>query len=204
MKKILVAATLVGVLLLTVTGIAFAWPDQPPDRATISGPGLNGEIEITDKDVLAALKLGVFEDLEGPQLEAPQVSGEGYTIRRWFYGGEFNFATLHYYPDPVGGNGYIRWDDGPDLTGDHTEYNGQWLRVTPKGETVMRKLLSSLGVSLDTRPQPLSNTSTRSIDATSAVPFVIGGLALIVTVSGMLIWRGRVGAARSTAARHTD
>jgi hypothetical protein len=66
----------------------------------------------------------------------------------------------------------------------------------------MRKLLPGRGVWLGTKPQPLSNTSTRSIDATSAVPFVIGGLALMVAVSGMLVWRVR--AAGSTAARRTD
>ena len=164
--------------------------------------GLEGRIEITDKEVLAALKLGVFEGLEGPQLEAPPVNRETYTIRRWFYGGEFNFATLHYYLDPAGGNGYVLWDDGPDLTGDHTEYNGQWLRVTPKGEAAMRKLLLGLGISLAVKPQPPSTANTQSISAAAAEPFLIGGLALIVVVSGLLIWRG--GAARSTAARHTD
>ncbi len=204
MKKTIIALAGVMVFLLATTGVALAWPNQAPDRATISGPGLKGEIEITDKEVLAALKLGVFEDLEGPQLEAPPVNSETYTIRRWFYGGEFNFATLHYYPDPAGGNGYVLWDDGPDLTGDHTEYNGQWLRVTPKGEAAMRKLLLGLGISLAVKPQPPSTANTQSINAAAAEPFLIGGLALIVVVSGMLIWRARGGAARSTAARHTD
>ena len=203
MKKTILALTSVLVFLLTTTGVALAWPNQPPDRATISGPSLKGEVEITDKDVLAALKLGMFEELAGPQRAAPPVSGEGYTIKLWFYGGEFNFATLHYYPDPAGGNGYVRWDDGPDLTGNHTEFNGQWLRVTPRGEAAMRKLLLGLGVSLAVKPQPLSSTSISAIDV-AAAPVVIGGLALIVVVSGMLIWRVRAGAARSTAARHTD
>ena len=66
MKKTIIALAGVMVFLLAMTGVALAWPNQAPDRATISGPGLKGEIEITDKEVLAALKLGVFEDLEGP------------------------------------------------------------------------------------------------------------------------------------------
>ena len=204
MKKTIIALAGVTVFFLATTGVALAWPNQPPDHATISGPGLKGEIEIADKEVLAALKLGVFEDLASPQREAPPVRGEAYTIRRWFYGGEFNFATLHYYPDPAGGNGYVLWDDGPDLTGNHTEYNGQWLPVTPKGEAAMRKLLVSLDISFAVKPQPLSTTNTQSINAAAAAPFLIGGLALIVVVSGMLISRARGGAARSTAARHTD
>ncbi len=203
MKKTILALMGAMVLLLTTATAALAWPDQPPDRATISGPGLQGEIEITDKAILAALQLGAFEDFAHGPIAAPQVSGEGYTIKRWFYGGEFNFATLHYYPDPAGGNGYVRWDDGPDLTGDHTEFNGQWLRVTDKGDAAMRKLLPSLGVTSANKPQPLSATNTPSINASAVTPFIIGGLALIV-VSGIVIRRMRAGVARSTVARHMD
>ncbi len=189
MKKTICTSILVNVLLLTTAGIVLAWPDQPPDRATISGPGLQGGIEITDKDMLAALKLGAFEDLEHGPIAAPQVNGEGYTIKRWFYDGTFNFATLRYYPDPAGGRGYVQWEDGPDLSGDHTPYNGQWLRTTSQGEAAMQKLLTSLGVSLNGKPQSLSNTGVPALGEMSAAPFIIGGLAFILVVTGVLIWR---------------
>ena len=195
MRKITLALTIVVGLLLSVVGVAFAWPDQPPDRATISGPGLNGETDITDKDVLAAMKLGVLEELEAPQTEAPQVSGEGYTIRRWFYGGEFNFATLHYYPDPAGGNGYVRWDDGPDLTGDHTPYNGRWLRITERGEAAVQKVLVGLGVSLSARASTSANPV--SMNGTPAALAIAAGLGLVVVIAALFLGRRARAAATS-------
>ncbi len=182
MKKTFLALILVNVLLLTTAGIVLAWPDQPPDRATISGPGLNGEAEITDKDMLAALRLGAFEDLEHGPIAAPPVSGEGFTVKRWFYDGTFDFATLRYYLDPAGGRGYVRWDDGPQLSGDHTPYHGKWLRVTSQGEAAMQKLLTSLGISLSVQNKPATMPSGNA----AALPaLVIGLIAVVVTVAVM-------------------
>jgi hypothetical protein len=93
-------------LLILTTGAALAWPDQPPDRATLSGPGLTGEIEITGKENLAALKLGALEDFTHGPIAAPSV-GEGYRITRYFYEATFNFGVLRYTPDPSGGRGYV-------------------------------------------------------------------------------------------------
>src|SRR5919108_5584670 len=97
-----------AIALLTLPAyLALAWPNQPPDKATISGPGLKGEVEITDKAALAALALGTMEDFKQGPIAAPQV-GEGYVITRYFYGGTFNFARLHYYPNPSG-RSYLYW-----------------------------------------------------------------------------------------------
>ena len=48
MKKTIIALVGVMVFLLAAIGVALAWPNQAPDRATMSGPGLKGEIEITE------------------------------------------------------------------------------------------------------------------------------------------------------------
>jgi hypothetical protein len=133
-------------LLLLTTGLALAWPDQPPERATISGPGLQGEVEITDPATLQALQLGKIEDFNRGTISAPVV-GAGYSITRYFYGGKFNFAHLQYYPNPSGAVGYLYFEDGPQLSGDHTEYHQQWLYATPQGDAALRALLKRLGVS---------------------------------------------------------
>ena len=141
-----------------------AWPDQPPDEAFISGPGLEGRVEIQDKDALAALRLGGIEDFDAGTLAAPDV-GEGYTITRYFYGGTFNFGVLHYYPDPEGGRGYVYFEDGPDLEGDHTAFHHKWLYATPAGDAAMRSLLQSLGAlpASDSLPAPVPAMADRSL-----------------------------------------
>ena len=133
------------VLLVSAAQIARAWPDAPPDRAFISGPGLDGDVEIKDQTTLEALKLGSMEDFEQRSITPPAVKGEGYKITRYFEGGSFNFATLHYYPNPDG-LGYVFFEDGSDLVGNHTLYNNRWFYVTPQGEAAMQNLLTSLGV----------------------------------------------------------
>jgi hypothetical protein len=140
--------SLLGVftLLVLTTHLAFAWPDQPPDFATISGPGLIGSVKITDPDQLAALKLGAVEDFElGVLFTPPHVEGAGYQITRYFYNGTFNFASLHYYPDPAGGPGYLYFEDGPDLRGNHTPYHDHWLGATPQGAVALKQLLAHIG-----------------------------------------------------------
>ncbi|MBI3242064.1 MAG: hypothetical protein HYZ49_07210 [Chloroflexi bacterium] len=133
-----------AVLLLPATHLALAWPDQPPDAAFISGPGIAGQIEITDKAVLRVLRLGGVEDFAGGPVAEP-AAGNYYTITRYFYDGEFNFGVLTYAATPAGS--YIRFDDGPDLSGNHTEFNGKWFRVTNEGETAIQNLLQTMGVS---------------------------------------------------------
>jgi hypothetical protein len=134
---------LLGMLLVLTTSIALAWPDGPPERVTISGPGLTGEVEVTDKEILTALSLGAIEDFERGPITAPKV-GEGYQITRYFYEASFNFGRLHYYPNPAGERSYIFFEDGPDFIGDHTIYDGKWFYTTSQGEAAMQRLLKSL------------------------------------------------------------
>ncbi len=166
------------VALVLTTSLALAWPDQPPDFATISGPGLVGTIKITNPDQLAAFKLGTLEDFDqGTLAEPPPVTGEGYQITRYFDGGAFNFASLRYYPDPAGGAGYLFFEDGPDFTGDHTPFNGHWLRARPEGEAALRQVLAQLGA-------PLESPATSPVAFMSRLPVtlaaVLGGVLVFV------------------------
>jgi hypothetical protein len=61
------------VLVFLTTGQVLAWPAEPPAKATISGPGLPGEVPITDKKILAALQLGVLEDFDQGIIPTPKV-----------------------------------------------------------------------------------------------------------------------------------
>jgi hypothetical protein len=134
-----------GIGLISTTSVALAWPESPPERATISGPGLAGEVEVTDKELLAALSLGTFENFEKGPISTPKV-GEGYQITRYFYDASFNFGRLHYYRNPTGGPGYIFFEDGPDLVGNHTMYDRKWFYATAQGDKAVQRLLKSLDV----------------------------------------------------------
>ncbi len=159
---------IVAVLLFKgcIPGTALAWPVDAPDKATISGPGLKGEIEITDKKILSALSLGAIEDFERGPIAAPKV-GEGYQITRYFYDASFDFGRLHYYPRPAGGRGYLFFEDGPDFDGDHTQYNRKWFYATPQGDAAMQRLLANLGALKPTSPPAITDnvpTSPRPED----------------------------------------
>jgi hypothetical protein len=181
LKRILsTLATLVALSawLLASPHPALAWPEEPPEWATVSGPGLKGEIKITDEETLAALKLGALEDFDRGALAAPpNVSGPGYQITRYFYKGTFNFAQLTYYPDPAGGTGYLYWQDGPDLDGDPTPYNGQWLYATPAGEAALKHLLATGA------PQqpPSAPAPAQSLSAGPSPSVLIGLLGVIAS-----------------------
>ncbi len=151
---------LLAALLLPTAQLALAWPDQPPDKAFISGPGIVGQKEITDQAALKALRLGGVEDFAGGPVAEP-TTGDRYTLTRYFYGGEFNFGTLTYALTP--GGSYVRFDDGPDLSGDHTQFNGKWFRATPEGQTIMKQILESIGPSLIANNAPPVAVDTRPL-----------------------------------------
>jgi hypothetical protein len=160
-----------AILLLSATSaLVLAWPNQPPDKVLISGPGIEGQVEVRDESARAIFRLGELEDLEGKSPTPPRLSG-GYKIVRFFYGGEFNFAQLTYYPNPSGGRGYLYFEDGPDLRGDHTAYHQTWLYTTSDGEKQLRGLLTRLGAKLDASmpaARPVSGSASANVNASSS------------------------------------
>ena len=205
MKKLLTALGLVLLLIAATLTTALAWPDQPPDKAVISGPGIEGEVQIKDAAVLKALKLGTIEDFDSGRISAPNVSG-GYKIVRYFYGGSFDFARLTYYPMPQGQRSYLYWDDGPMLEGDHTPYHKQWLYAQPEADKILKALLnqleaaqapqSSSNVNAAQAPQSSSNVNapppTNRATAADAQPTTSLALPLMAGVLGLIIGGGLV------------
>ena len=187
--SLVLALALAAATAAVTAGPALAWPDTPPDRATISGPGLAGTVEITDLAALKALKLGAMEDLNAGPIAAPHVTGDGYTITRYF-GGDFTFASLRYYPE-ANGQGYVYWQDGAKLEGSQTPFNNQWLAATPAGDAAMKQLLSRLGVSLSA-PGPASAAPAPAAIGLPAVwPWLAALLAVAALAGGWLAVRRR-------------
>ncbi len=176
--KLMRALLFAGTLTLLVVPLAFAWPDQPPDSATIAGPGLVGNVAITDPALLKTLGLGVFEDFAAPV--AVPASTVRYTIHRKFYDNSFDFGVLTYVP--VEG-GYVRFDDGPELSGSHTPYNGGWFRVTPAGQQALSTWLAQVS------PASAPATSTAPVNNQGAVWAWIIVILSALIVAGALSLR---------------
>jgi hypothetical protein len=214
----------VGAILLALvtTAIALAWPDQPPDKVLISGPGIVGQVQVKGEQALAIFRLGNLEDVAAldPPSAAPPEVGPGYKIVRFFDSGEFDFARLTYYPDPRHERGYLYFEDGPMLQGNHTPYNQTWLRAKPAGEQKLRELLTQMGakfgdaepassgalVTISTSDSPLPDSTTLASPARAAqnasasepnlfssaiIPLVAGVAGLLGTAGALWRWRAR-------------
>lgn len=144
-RKIAIALLVTGLGVVASFSTALAWPDQPPVKAYVSGPGIEGQVEITDGQVLDLLKLGGVEDLAWGPISAPAVRADGFRIIRYFDGGGFRFADLTYHPNPNGNRSYAYWEDGPMLEGNHTPYHRQWLYTSGAADPVLIAFLQRIG-----------------------------------------------------------
>lgn len=140
--------------MLGVSALAGAWPDMPPDLVYISGPGVEGQVEVADSQVLDVLRLGGIEDMAWGVIPAQNVSSEGFQIIRYFEGGEFRMGDLMYYPDTAGARSVVYFDDGAMKTGDRSPYDKKWLYTTSKGDRVLQAYLKQIGATLPDPAQP--------------------------------------------------
>ena len=142
--KFVVVVGCVALFTVLMMQTALAWPESPPFKAFISGPGIETVTQITDANVLQVLRLGGIEDMEAGAIAAPNVEAEGYKILRYFENGSFRFADLVYYPNAVNGKGVVYFQDGPQLIGNHTQFNGKWLNTTAQGDAILNNYIKTL------------------------------------------------------------
>ena len=145
----------------------------------ISGPGLAGEVKVTDSQTMAALV-----EMGGPGVPTnllPVLGQEFYAIRMSIGDGAGKvFATnvYHYYPDPEGGPGYVLFYD---VDGGFSDAEGRWHRARSGWDAALRLVLQSHGVDLAVASlpavQPQAET-TAAAPAGASRPAVILGLAL--------------------------
>lgn len=149
---------------------------------TISGPGLAGEVKVTDQGTIAALS-----EVGGggvPTNLPPGLGDEFYEIRMSI-GGEAGrvFATnvLHYYPDPAGGPGYVLF-----VEGGFSDAEGWWHRAPSAWDSAFRGVLLSHGVDLaavSLSPSQSQAETAAAVPADAFRPGVLMGLALAAAVA---------------------
>jgi hypothetical protein len=115
------------------------------DRITISGPGLQGEVEVTDRPTLDALGMisltGSFSEID-----APTAPGNGYEITRsyWDAGRDAFIAFDHvmFYPGEDGATPIVQYIG---IMNGSSEYDGDWFQPTEEAARAMDAIVAEHG-----------------------------------------------------------
>lgn len=134
MRKIFALLLALGILI--PTALVFAKGEF--DYITIKGPGITGEINVTNPELTQ--DFFAFADFAQGEVPAPVDPGQGYQVVRVYV--EFTdskpkdlpFDQLHYYPY----TGYVYYDG---LVGGSSEYDGKWYAANPAAEKPFRNVL---------------------------------------------------------------
>jgi hypothetical protein len=125
---------------LTLNPLRAVLAKGPPYKVTISGPGIQGRIVVTDPQLLDAFAIYGFNDLER-RIDPPQVElGGGYRITR-YADEETAWDYLTYYLNPAGGLGYLFFD-GLDPSIGTTQGQGMWYLPSEDGDAAMKRILA--------------------------------------------------------------
>ena len=133
MKKIF---ALILALMVLVPTVAVAKGEF--DYITVKGPGIVGEIDVTNPALTQ--DLFAFADFTQGEIPTPVDPGQGYQIVRVYV--EFTdskpkdlpFDQLHYYPY----TGYVYYDG---VVEGSSEYDGKWYAANPAAEAPIRSVL---------------------------------------------------------------
>jgi hypothetical protein len=164
-------------LLLAVGPVA---AKGPPAKVGITGPGIEGELRVTDPALLDALSFYGFNDL-ARRIDAPTVTpGTGYRIYR-YADGESAWDSLTYYPDPEGGLGYLYFDGLNPAVGS-TEGQGEWYLPSEAGAAAMRQIL------VENSLLPATGTARTTSPVRAAWPAAVA-LMIGLVLGGVLLLR---------------
>lgn len=145
-----------------------------PTYVAITGSGLPNSIEVRDPLVLENLDMISLMNIWKPIAE-PAKRGLGVEITR--YGGKPGALQaddrLHYFPNPTGGLGFVRYDG---LINGGSEFDNKWFQANVCGDRTMRRLLAGQGAS----------TSSGLLGSIT----IFGGANLVVLILAMLITGG--------------
>lgn len=131
MKKPL--ASLLTLILLLVPAIALA--KGPFDYISVKGPGIIGDIIITDPALTGFFS---FADFSAGLIPAPADPGQGYQITRAYVVNDKDqpFDQLEYYPY----TGYVHYIGLAEGT---SEYDGNWYVADPAADAPFRAALKA-------------------------------------------------------------
>lgn len=120
--------------LLLFLPAAFAFAKGDFTYLSVKGPGLTGELTITDPALIESFM--AFADFSKGEIEAPVEPGQGYQVIRVYVENnkEIPFDLLHYYPY----TGFVYYDG---LVNGSSEYDKKWYAADPSAEEPFRAAL---------------------------------------------------------------
>ena len=143
-KRHLLSALLALALLVIPTAV-FA---KELGLLIITGPGIKGDLTISEESVLMKLEGSGFFDQSNQLKTAPENLGEGYTITS-----ELNldgtltpFVKMVYYPVEEGQPGYIHTIGR--LDGETLRTVDNWSQISPEADKFFRIVMAANGVTL--------------------------------------------------------
>ncbi len=131
------------IAIVTAAGLAVlprASAKGPADRVTITGPGLDEMIDITDPDIVEPLSMAMLEDFE-QSINMPERLGPGYELTRYFRLEDGTYRPIDqvaYYPNLYGGSGYVNYIG---IVNGWSGYDGEWFRAREEADRLMRQVL---------------------------------------------------------------
>jgi len=176
-------------ILLLLFSIETVAAKGPPGKLVISGPGLKGELVITDPVLLDHFWMSKFIDFDN-QIDEPRGIKDGYEITRYYPVGTGLKAIdkFVYYPHPGGEGGSIFYEgiiDKMFIYGG-SPFDGQWYNVTEEGDPVIRKILGEHGVRF------ADSSSGNFVLDNGAIWLGYGGLIIFAGIVGLSFYRKRV------------
>lgn len=176
--KVMRTIIVVLVLSLLTTGMVLA--KGAPSKVTISGPGLPGEVEITDPKLLQAFSFFQFENIE-QRIETPSEPGEGYVVTRYVENGAklIPWDRAIYYPRRTDELGVVFLEGliGPSSS----QFDGYWYRASQEGDTAMRQILA------EHLATPVQATSWPTLSQIIPMAIFAFGLMALVALMGVAV-----------------
>lgn len=186
---------------------------------TISGPGIKGEVSLSNHDDMMNLEQSGFFD-QAKFVKPPENLGQGYNITAHLNldGKMVPMVEMVYFPAEEGQAGYVHYTGR--LNGESLQPVDEWAQMRPQAETALRNLMTANKITIQpavvvapavvapviepekNEAQPAVQPASVPSVATPSVPqqtyYVVGILAsLLIVVGAGLILRRRAASQRS-------
>lgn len=171
--RMAIGLTLAVILVTSVTVFA----KGGFDFLTITGPGLNDAVQVTDASLTQ--DFFTFANFYEEKTKAPTDPGQGYEITRHYKQGlsDVIFDRLHYYPEA----GHVFYDG---IENGESEYDGEWYTADPDVRTVFESAL----------PVQTGPAAPATVPLPSPATLVIALTAGLATLVGFALWRRKASA----------
>ncbi|MBI2845006.1 MAG: hypothetical protein HYX86_00525 [Chloroflexi bacterium] len=151
MARRILLSIFILLILTTLPALAKGWPA----KMVITGPGLPGEIEITDPALVEVLSnyFVVSDAVPRPGVTSPVYEITIYLSSEKGGGEIVEFIHYRYFPNPSGGRGYILYAEGMILVDGRDV--GDWFYAREEWEVAMQQIIANSSAPSSTSPSPL-------------------------------------------------